>query len=281
MFTWLRPTNCSENDSRSADFLPSTHETENEGPMRISCGKQLVLLFACFTAFSACTLLVTSLARAAEPKWFVRESVGKGERELTSGEIGLKLLTEKTSVTIFTAILESGGTEQNESGDDCNKSLVEGVKIVGGTPAKIKFKKLILTGCEEAFSENCKISSSTEEAKLENVTGELVYIKPGDVGVLIKFPAFSFKMTCKTRCPKMGTENFASATISQLSGGYSEEVEQTLSPIISEYLSNPKEEKAVLSSTGSGYFSAERVKFEGKITGLSEGGVESKEIKAE
>jgi hypothetical protein len=223
----------------------------------------------------------TPIAHASEPKWFVREAVGKGEKELASGEIGLKLVTEKISMTIFTAIFKEG-VEQNQSADDCNKSLVEGVKVVGGSPGSLKIKKLVLTGCEEALSENCKISSSAEEAKFENLTGELVHLKGGGVGILFKLPNFTFNMTCKEHCPKMGTETFKSEVLAHVdSDGYSEEVEVIFSPLFFEYLSNPAEEAKTVISTGSGIIPAEKVKYEGKFEGTSEGVGGEKEIKAE
>jgi hypothetical protein len=194
------------------------------------------------------TLLIGVLAQgavAANPKWFVREGIAKHEREL-SGSLKLKQLNAAESVDYFV----NEGTFKFVH-DDCTKSRIEELVVTGGSPGTAKISKLVLTGCEEFISSDCRTASKTEEITAEKLKGELVDgLTAGTVYLHVVPPSqpfFKVKLICfGTEC----TIQFKGSILVEPSRGYVVNPPFSFSPNFTKFKNNStgKEEEAVLTS---------------------------------
>jgi hypothetical protein len=235
-------------------------------------------------AIAAGSYTMPAAAQARDPKWHARESAGKHEHEL-SGELHLRPVDETLSIKFYLAKGE-GVDEETELAVGCHDSSIEGATIAGGTPGTVKFKKITISGCEEALTEPCTVKSSTETVTLENVDGELVYSGRGSIiRVLIKPVKFSIGVVCKDgRCPNMGTENVDGGILADISADfvYSEFVEFSFSPLDEEYEEDSSGADAETALGGTGPIEANRGGFEFSLVDKLEAPpTEDKEVEAE
>jgi hypothetical protein len=198
----------------------------------------------------------------------------------------LKLKPHLTTLAINLSLAKAEGVEeQKELDDHCKNSKIEGIAITGGEPGKVEFKKIVISGCEEALAERCTVASPSETATLENVKGELAYVDGGSgVGILFKLVEYTLGLRCKGHCPEIENEKIKTEFLPDVGPtfAYSEFPEDTFSPLFLEYLSNPKSEKAEIHNSGKGPVEANRVGYEfGLLQELEGASSEDKEIKAE
>lgn len=236
----------------------------------------LTTLVALLALAALCCCLGIGVGNAQAYKWFVRESAGVHEHEL-SGTLPLKIHTFSGKINLYLELI-NGSEKQIMLADGCNKSELKGISLVGGTPGKVEIERLTISGCEEALTEPCTVASSSETATIEHLDGDLVGGPAATVAVLFESKEFSLGVKCGS---KTGTEKIKSEFLPGVGPylSFAPLTEQKYSRL-QQYL-NSKEEAVDPQSEVSGPVCANMASYEATLLLEPEGTSEEKEIKVE
>jgi hypothetical protein len=241
-----------------------------------------IMLLVAFAVTALGQLVRTPTAQAQPPRWYVRESAGVHEKELT-GTLHLHLFLELSSVNLYMGIAE-GVEEHKELADSCTNSTIEDIVIIGGEPGEVEFGKMTISGCSESLVTRCHIASTSEAIDLHDVRGKLVYDEMGGgVGIAFDPVEYSVMVRCKNgKCNVLGTENVRSELLPHLdSFAYAPLLEDGFSQLYLEYEADYGGTSSTIHNTGEGPIEANRIGYEFTILQqLEEAPTEDKEIKA-